>query len=194
MTSLISDLVLPFLGVVLIVFSILSFFLPYGEKIKGKIQKIKAFGVDVELSVLTLIILVGLILSFTGMYVQIQDYDNQLNLAKADQLALQKALERAQKFQVNVLLTLEDVTADDMPKPDDLECEYHIMGEEQPVKVRVNEGYAFHEFRITLTDITTKTAIRSLILKDLSTNRKWAYNKVIMPLEPSYTLKKVEQM
>ena len=55
-----SILLLFIIGMVIVAFWVLSFFLPYGKKIKGKTQKIKAFGIDLEVSILTLLLLVGL--------------------------------------------------------------------------------------------------------------------------------------
>lgn len=66
MNLLTSSYFLPLLGMGIVVFCVLSFFFPYGEKLKGKIQKIKGFGVDLEVSVLTLFIIIGVILSFSG--------------------------------------------------------------------------------------------------------------------------------
>ena len=50
MENLITNLLLPVLGVLIILFCIFSYFLPYGAKFKGQIQKIKAFGMNLELS------------------------------------------------------------------------------------------------------------------------------------------------
>ena len=189
MNSFISRLFLPFLGIGILIFCILSFFFPYGEKFKDKIQKIKGFGVDMEVSVLTLFIILGVILSLTGIYIQIKDYEEQLYRAKKEKDAVKEALEQSKKMEMKILVTLEDISENNIPKLEDIQCKYFLYGDEDPVMVDVTKGYRSNQFKITLTDITSKAHIAQLVLEEISTRRKWVKEN-FMPFEPMYELKK----
>jgi len=197
-SPMISGYVLPFLGIGIVLFCILSFVFPYGEKFKDKTQKIKGFGVDLEVSVLTLFVIIGVVLSLTGLYLQIEGYDNQLKdyerqvaAAKAEAVAAQQALERGRRMQMSALITLEGVNAAEMPKLEEMRCEYFLYGSEKPVEVQVGRGLAGNQLRVAFKDITADTVIRSLVLQDRSSQRKWAYEN-FAPFEPFYVLKRQE--
>jgi hypothetical protein len=144
-----------------------------------------------EVSVLTLFIIVGFVMSFTGIYFRIRDYENKLASAKADALAAKKALLQGRKMQINALITLEGTSGNDMPRLEEVECKYFLYGIEQPVEVQVSTGLTDKQFRIVLKDITPDTVIRRLVLKDRSTQRKWILNN-FAPFEPFYNLKREE--
>ena len=188
MNPLINSYVLPLLGAGIIVFCVFSFLLPYGSKFQGKIQHIKGFGVELEVSILTLFVIVGLILSSTGLYLQLKDYNALLDSYKVEVNSMRTAMERGQKFRMTLVLNLGDLQDSEMPKLDDVECEIHIIGIDQPVRVQVNKGILSQQFRITVPDVTTGTYIRRLVLRDRSSNRVWSYDDLISPLEPSYDL------
>src|SRR5260370_33460709 len=95
-SSVISGIILPTFGVGIVLFCLLSFVFPYGERFKDKVQKIKALGVDLEVSVLALFILVGVVMAFVGVYLRVSDYEGRLQLAANDASAMRKALEQAQ--------------------------------------------------------------------------------------------------
>lgn len=196
--NLIISLVLPLLGIMIVVFCVLSFFFPYGERFKDKIQRIKGFGLDLEVSVLTLFIIVGVVLSLTGIYLQVKRYEEQVKRyeeqvlsAKEEARVVREALAKAQKMRMKPLVVLEGIDARDMPKLADVKCEYFLFANEKPVAVPVENGINGNQFRLTLEDVTYDTVIRSLILKDRSTKKKWFYEN-FSPFEPLYTLKKQE--
>lgn len=184
-----SSYFLPLLGIGIVVFCILSFFFPYGEKFKGKIQKIKGFGVDLEVSVLTLFIIIGVILSFSGVYLQIKDYEEQLYQVKKERDTVKERLEEATRMEIKILVTLDGVSENNMPKLEDLQCNYLLYGEEEPVRVDVNKGYTSNQFKITLKELPCKAHIARLVVEDLSTGGKWA-KKTFLPFEPNYHLEK----
>jgi len=198
MHSIISNVVLPLFGVGIIVFCLLSFVFRYGKNIRGKTQKIKGFGVDMEVSVIALLIIIGVLLSIIGIYLQIRDFEAEIkkhekkvvsaNSAKEE---LKRALAQANKIHMNVLLTLDGVNPDQLPKLEEVVCEYYTIvgGEKKSVMAPVTKG-GHNQFQITLTEVTKQTTITELSLKDLSTDRKWLYSdsKTFWPLVPVYTL------
>ena len=192
MNSFMSSFLFPLLGVAIIVFCLLSFVFPYGERFKDKIQKIKGFGVDLEVSVITLFILIGVILSFTSIYLQLKDYQNQLASAKTEVLAAQKALVQSQKMEITALVTLEGVAArNDIPKLEEVRAEYYLSGSDEPMEAQLSKGYHENQFRVTFKDITRATHIRSLVVQDRSRDnpRRWTIEN-FMPFEPFYNLAK----
>ena len=76
MDPLITNYVMPGIGCIIILVCLLSFFSSFGDKFKDKTQKIKGFGIDLEVSVLSLFILVGVALSFAGIYLNVMNYES----------------------------------------------------------------------------------------------------------------------
>jgi predicted membrane protein len=189
MDSQMGILFIPLLGFGIIIFCILSFFLPYGEKFKGKIQKIKGFGVNLEISIFTLFIIIGVILSLTGVYLQITDYEQQLNNSKKEEEAAKIALAQANKMEMRVVVSLEGVSENDMPKLEDVKCKYFLPGSDRHIEADVIKGVAQGTFKIILKDVTSRTHVLRLVLEDNATNRKWEKMN-FMPLEPVFSLKK----
>lgn len=189
MNTLITNYILPLIGIVILFFCILSFIFPYGKKFKGKIQKINAFGVNIEVSVLTLFIIIGVCLSLLGLYIQIKDYEGQLYNARIAKEKAERQLADAGKSEITLLVTLEDVEVGSMPKLEDISCRYHMSGVEKPQKADVLKGYLPLQFKIVLRDIKTTAHIMRLVLEDHSTNRKWV-KQSFAPFEPNYQLKK----
>ena len=187
--SVISSIVLPLLGIVIIVVCLLSFIFPYGQRFKDKTQKIKALGVDMEVSVLTLFVIAGVAMASSGVYLRLKDYERQLRSAEANANAMKEALTQAQRLQMKPFITLEGVSANEMPKLADVRAAYFVFCVDRPVEVAVAPGLSSNQFRISLDDMTSKTVIRSLVLEDRATGRTWTFDN-FAPLEPLYTLKK----
>ena len=142
-----------------------------------------------EVSVLTLFIIVGVCMSSFGIYMQINSYEEQLYQAKKAKEKAEEALVSAEKRRITFLITLEDVEEDSMPKLEDIQCKYHGHGVAEGKKADVIKGYTSNQFKIVLKDIKTTAYIMSLVVEDLSTNRKWV-KKGFAPFEPDYQLKK----
>ncbi len=166
-------LIISIFGFGIIIFCILSFFFPYGEKFTGKIQKIKGFGIDLEISIFTLFILIGVILSSTGVYFKIKDYDNRLNNAKIEVLNAENELAKCEKMDMRMVVSLEGVSATDMPKLEDVKCKYFLPGSDKYIEADVIKGVSRGTFKIILKDVNSLTHVLQLVLEDNATNRKW---------------------
>ena len=195
------------LGIGIIIFCILSFFFPYGEKFKGKIQKIKGLGIDLEISIFTLFIIIGVILLLLGVYLQVNDYEKQLISAKQSEAAAKNdyekqlisakqseaaakfALAQSYKIEMRMVVSLEGISENDIPKIEDVKCVYFLPGSDEPKVTEVSIGFRRGTFKIILKDITSSTHILRLVFKDNATNRKWEKMN-FMPLEPVFTLGK----
>lgn len=188
MNSLIVSYVLPILGIGILLFCFGSFLFSYGERFKGKIQKVKAFGFDLEVSVITFFVIVGLILSLTGAYFQIKNYEGQLIQVQKDRDMAKEALALAKKMEMRAVITLEGISHSNMPKLEDVQCKFLLYGDEEPTNVDVVKGYRSDQFKIILRYISPKAHIAQLVLEDLSSGKKWVKEN-FMPLEPIYVLK-----
>lgn len=74
----IGAVLLPLVGILVVVFALLSFLRPNAVTLQGKTQKIKGFGLDLEISVLTLFVLIGMTFSLIGAYLVVQDYEGKI--------------------------------------------------------------------------------------------------------------------
>jgi hypothetical protein len=192
-------IVLPLLGMGIIIFCLLSFILPFGERFKGRTQKIKGFGLDMEISIRTLYVLIGLVLAFTGTYLHLKKlkvYDkNQskyIESIESENARLKEELVKSNKMAINMLVTLEGVGTDHVPALEDLECHYalRITGQQRLFKADVSPGIRNEEFQISLKDMTAETTVWAVIVRDLASNREWTYENPFLPLVPQYTLKR----
>lgn len=189
MNSPIINIILPLIGLGILVLCMLSFFFRYGDKLKGKTQKIKGFGVDMEVSVLTVFILVGILLSFSGVYLRVKDYEKNLEAARNKEKAAKQALEQARKMEMKMFLVLEGVDESNAPKLEDLHCEYFLSGEDEPTTVDVTRGYSTGHFKAILKEMSCKDHIALLVLEDQVIHRKWV-KRSFMPFEPEHLLTK----
>ena len=193
--GLLSDYIFPIVGIGIIFFWILAFFLPYGKRFNDKIQTIEGFGVNLKVSVLTLVLLVGLALSSAGIVLNLLDYRRRevqyqeaLKQSDNDRRAAEKALEAAKRTHLKLILTLEGANPTEISKLQEWEGEYQIVGEADPIRVDVGKGILPNQFSIYLADINTQTTIRSVVVRHLPSNRTWSFREMFVPLEPSYTL------
>ena len=108
--------------------------------------------------------------------------------ARGEIKTLQHTLEKAQKFDVWVLVTLDGVTEDTRPKLSDIVSNYSVFGERDPISAAVTYGVAANQLRILLTDVDRKTVVQRLVI-DEPGRRRWAYDSFV-PMEPTFVLKK----
>lgn len=185
------------LGILIILFCILAFILPYGKNFKDKTQKIQGFGLNLEVSVLTLFIVIGFTLVFFGggIWFQLRSINDQLNELRAEKakaearaVDLQDKLEKANLMEVVAFLKLEGVDETNHPDQNEVECLYETSTG-RGGKADINVGPASGAFKITIKDVTRETNITNLILRTKDKQRRWKMDRNIMPLQPTYELK-----
>lgn len=195
--NIIVKIFFPLIGIGIILFCLLSFIFPFGRKFKNKVQKIKGFGVDIEVSVLTLFILIGFILSFIGLFLNIKSYEDSIKdmnkkilSIKTENKMLSETIKGKEKMEINVLLNLEIKDNDEPPEIDQLKCEYYlnVQGKKVSIECKVGDGVANDQFQITLKDITRDITIWKIVLTEKSTNKKWVYNRAFSPCVPEIKL------
>ena len=185
---------LPLIGIAIVLFALLAFVLPFGLSLKDTTQKIKGFGLDLQVSVLALFVLIGLTLSLTGIYLITQDYESKIEeltdykvkLQNAEH-AFKQALAQARQVDVQALITLNDAGAEGSPDPQKLRCKLFIFGDAQPRDLRVEKGIQKGEYSVWIDNMNAGTIIRRLVCEDPDENRKWTLEK-FNPLNPEYSL------
>jgi hypothetical protein len=188
MESIIVSYILPALGILILLICIGAFVFTYGERFRGKVQKIKAFGLDLEISVITFFVLVGVVFCLAGVYLQMRNYETSLAEARLERDKAMEALALSRKFELTAVINLENLDENDIPKLEDLRCTYCLYGDMSPRNVDVVKGYRASQFKVIFKDISAKSQIAQLTLEEISTGRRWIKEN-FMPLEPSYTLK-----
>jgi hypothetical protein len=187
MDSILISYVLPALGIVILLFCLGSFVFPYGDRFKGKIQKVKAFGLDLEVSVITFFVIIGVIFSFTGVYIQIKNYEGQLASTKEQLDYANKKLEEKKRQNVTAYITLENVDVDSLPSSDDMACKYYFQLDDKPYSTDVNKTGSGDRYKIELKDVPPAKMIEKLEFKDRVTGRQWIKGG-FYPLFPEYVL------
>jgi hypothetical protein len=182
-------------GIIILLISIALIFSGRATSLKAP-QRIRGFGVELEISVLTLLVLVGLTLSLSSIYMQVSGYQQQLsssqqklNLLSSDISSAQRQLEAAKKIDMTVYITLDGVSSPrDMPKLGDLVSRYYVHGQgEQPVSADVSRGAGSTSISLSLKNLTPETHIDRLEVVDQKFQRVWVKTN-FYPLNPTYDL------
>jgi len=111
--------IIPGLGIAVLMFCLLSYFFPYGERFKDMVQKIDLQVVKLEVSVLTLFVLVGLAMTLSVFYKEKEDLKTLKEHVQKDE----NIIERLRDNDITVDALLEGVTSDsEMPKVGEVNC------------------------------------------------------------------------
>lgn len=159
-------------------------------------QRIRGFGVELEISVLTLLVLVGFILSLSSIYMQVTGYQqrlassaDELKQLKSDMDSTRRQLEAAKKIDMTAYITLDGVgSPNDMPKLADLTSRYYVHGQgDKPVQAEVSRGAEWTSLSLSLKNLTPETHIDRLEVIDQKSNKVWVKTN-FYPLNPTYSL------
>ena len=189
------SLVLSLFGICFLVVCLLLISLNRVPSLKSS-EKIKAFGVDVNVSAITILVFVGLSMSLTSTYMQVQNYEGQLAETRRQveesngrSRALEMALARAGKTNISARIKLEGVAnPKQLPQLSDAYCRYFDADKGAWVnEVKVTPGVAL-DYVVTLENITSATRIERIEFVDRKTNRTW-YVESVAPLAPTLTLR-----
>jgi hypothetical protein len=185
--------VLTICGILVLLFCLMLIFTQRGAKFKER-QILRGFGLELEVSVLTLLVLVGFTLSLASIYLQMTNYQSLLAKAEENSKSLELALRQTSKFDAYVLVTLEGVNPRDMPMLDDIYCQYYSKQKGGWSKATVENGVQGTEFLLTLSDINPQMLVDRVELryKDPTQKMIWVKKEPFYPLTQSFQLKKDE--
>jgi len=185
--------VIPFVGVVLILFCLLSYLFPFGERLRGKTQRVKGpFGIDLEVSPVALFFIVGGVLSLSSAYLHYHDAEKLLIEKEQELLELREDYESklaSKQLDLETFLRLPGAETQSLD-PNNLVSRYKKNGPESPVEGTVTPGPQPGSVTITLRGVTPETSLRFVELEEKTPpHRKWTYQGAYWPLQPTLDLK-----
>jgi hypothetical protein len=186
-------IVIPLVGVTLILFCLLSYLFPFGERLRGKSQKIKGpFGIDLEVSPVALFFLVGGGLCLSSAYLHYHDAESRLIAKEQELVELRKDYESklaSKQLDLETFLRLPGAETHSLD-PNNLVSRYKKNGPESPVEGSVMPGPQPGSVTITLRGVTPETSLRFVELEEKTApHRKWIYQGAYWPLQPTLDLK-----
>ena len=191
-----------YLGLALLLLCVIFLVSPLREKLSTP-QKIQGFGLNLEVSVLTLLFIISVGFISCGLWLQLQDISKKLldlesGKASAETRAsdLERQLREAKGTEIVVGIGLENV--DDTQKLKSLECKYSTQSSTTDLECgkEIARGTTPGEIKITLRNLTRDTVIKSMEISDKDTGRRWisrggsqSLDPDFDPLQPVYTFK-----
>lgn len=183
------------LGIVIVVFCIFSFILPYGQNFREKTQKIQGFGLNLEVSVITLLLIIGFVFIFfgSGIWFQLRSIDTRLQSLETDKANadarvrdLQERLDRQSPIDLVAFIKLKGRNAPplDVNSVDVL----YETATGRGGRVDVSAAPASGAFKIAIRDFTRDTTMTNLIVRTKDGKRQWKLEGSWMPLLPTYEL------
>ena len=186
--GILTDLVFPILGILIIILCVSSFFFPFGQRFKEGKQVIRGFGLDLEISVLTLLLLIGFVMTFTGVFLhfsgrEVAELKQDKRQLEGKLEELRDRLERAGRFTVIADLILPENVNLSALQVGNLECRF-ILFDNSEHAVAVSRGLAGNSLRVTLADFQRGDVIAHLELREHGTERVIGVANNVYPLQP----------
>ncbi|MDB5229679.1 MAG: hypothetical protein JWN76_484 [Chitinophagaceae bacterium] len=197
------QIIFPVFGLLMIVFALGAFFFSYGNRIKESIQRFDFLGIKLEISVITAIIIGGMMFCGIGIYVNEYGFKGKYEKEKNNQQlitdlkrALQDKDDIINSFKSQTItyhLALEDLDeGTPPPSPKSLICVYRKYWSSDDSTI-YNVLPSVNGYKVTFQNLSFQEfadASPSLYLYDNSTKKKWACHS-FNPLTPILTLKPI---
>lgn len=183
-------------GIVLLILCILVLVSPLRDRFSNATQKIQGFGLNLEVSVLTLLVLISVALMSTGIWMQLQDVSTQVRTLTEQklnaELALQSTrdqLDNAKRIPLTVYASLEGVEDTSRLDVEALTCTYSDgPGPDKKAEVKRASGAHPKRIKILFTDVQGATIIESLTISDAQAKQQWGIREIFKPLQPTLDL------
>jgi hypothetical protein len=190
-------LTLACVGILIILVCIGTYLFGYGQDLKDRIQKIKALGADMQISVITVFLLVGLGLIVPLVWTTFSHTVDRLAAAERERDDYKREIEKVRSIKEkdqSLFLELEDA-GKQFPKKDSIRVLFTDYGTE--------EGKNFDEFnivqddqgkkiKVTFKNINDNYRLSRLEVIHISQNYRWVVSD-LTPGIPVITLKKENQ-
>jgi hypothetical protein len=194
-----------YLGLVLLLLCLIFLISPLREKLSTT-QKIQGFGLNFEVSVLTLLFIISVGFISCGLWFQLQDISKKLVDLESGKVSaethasdLEKQLREAKNTEIDLVIGLENV---DIKKVESLLCSYSTQSSSNLDCSRdIARGSAPNEIKVTLRNLTRDTVIKSMEISDQDPpQRRWIskggsqnIDPEFQPLQPAYIFKEVKR-
>ncbi len=183
-------------GVVLLVLCLLVLVSPLKDRFSSATQKIQGFGLNLEVSVLTLLVLISVGLMTSGIWMQLQNIDQKLKKLEIEKTTAEEKAKRAEedlartnKLGIVLFVKLEGV--DDITKLSfpSLQCKYVTSsGEER--KADISPAAVINRIKVNITDLQKDTIIDRLVVESTNPDMKWVSQTQFRPFQPVMELTK----
>jgi hypothetical protein len=148
-----------------------------------------------EVSVLTLLVLVGFALSVSSIYLHINGYQQQVASSQKQNELLnneieltRRQLEAAKKIDMIIYFRLPG----NQPIMDHLTAEYFLHSQpDKRIPAEISKGIGGNSYSILFKSLTPDTFVDVLRIKDGKTKQTWVKEN-FFPLNPIYDLRKEE--
>lgn len=188
-SDMLVDVVVPLVGIALITVYVLSFFLAFGHRMAGNKQLIKAYGLEVQVSVRTLLMLAGLALTFTSVFVHIQQ--TQVSDLNAKLEAAREEAARAGRHVVRAFLVPPSGINAAALDLSELECRYVLGAKpDQPIQALLMKGLGGSSLMIIMSDVRRDDVIQQIELRKKGSNEVLGVARNIYPLQPVIKLQR----
>lgn len=198
-TVWVPNLVLPVLGIVIVLFCLGSFVFPYGSKFGTATQVIRGYGLDLQISLLTALMLIGVGLSLTGVGIylfssarQVTKLEGDLGDARREAANWKKAFDDAQRTPVTLELHFPEGPDPNNLDPNRILCHYLLNNADQDQKVtRTGYGGALTCSIPTVTSTDMISGLKLLELNPPNEPKVLAQtNQLLTPLKPKIDLRR----
>ncbi len=161
-------------GILIIFFCLLAVFVPNVKSLITSPQEFSGLGVNMRVSILTVFVLMGFILSLSsfalqwrGFMTREEGYKEEISKLKFENKQFEERENRARKFNMTVVLKPKGL--DEILSTDDWTCVYYLEDSygkpSRPVQAPLNRAKDGKRFKVTLDDLTPETRIYSIKLK-----------------------------
>jgi uncharacterized membrane protein YwzB len=185
--------VMPIVGVILIFLCFLAYFFPATRALREKNQVFEGAGVKMQVSVLTVFVVMGFALSLSSFALQYkgyldqaekftekeQQYKEDLKARDASIELLKSQNEKERPFDMSILLRPEAKNGAVNTHTGAWTCDYkifnsgHLSETSKPIKAPTTTGIGAGTVRVSLQNITLGTTITELTLSN--GKRRWVY-------------------
>lgn len=183
-------------GIALLLLCIAILVTPLGKRFSGATQRIQGFGLNLEVSVMTLLVLISVGLIASGIWVQLQDNSRVLTQlqqerheAKEALKATQAQLENERKQGIVAFAKLDGV--DDVSTLDlqAFFCSWtNAAGDEEKAFLEASQG--LNKLKIIFLDLKRESVVRSVTITNTQTREKWINRDQHRWLQPELVLKR----
>lgn len=187
-----------YLGIILLVSCVILLISPLRDKISGATQKIQGFGLNLEVSVLTLLFLVSAALISSGIWVKLGSVKDQLAQSRSDKekaeamvMSLRDEMDRFKRNSVEAWVTLDGVEDVSKLKYTALDCKYQTSAADAIEPCSISKGDFLNRVKVTFPDINKGTKIKGLVISESDPpNREWSYLNEFDPFKQSLKMSK----
>jgi len=173
------NLVLPILGILIVLFCLGSFLFPYGSKFGATPQVFRGYGLDLQISLRTVFLMIGVGLSLTGVGIyaftsgrEAAELRERLNAAQADAQQARRQAELAQHQSVLVNLDFPEGPKLKALNIAHLECRYLLNGAEKTAPV--THAVSGNAVSCAVYEVSPMDMISNLIMTDITTGKTLA--------------------